>query len=69
MTIITPSAAARRKEKNFVIDENLSLVGYVLAVKLNDVAGASVDEELNLRMLRISNEPIRTDDVILDVTE
>lgn len=64
LTIISPSAAARRKEKNFVIDENLSLVGYVIAVKLT-ASNTLVEEELTLGTLRISSEPLRTDDIVV----
>ena len=73
MTLITPSAAAIKKEKNFVIDENLSLVGYVMAVKLNgtDSTISTVDDELESRMnnLRVSTEQVRVEDVALEGME
>ena len=72
VTLITPSAAAMRKEKNFVIDENLSLVGYVMAVKLNSSESASgVDEELESRMnaLRVYNETLCADDIVIEGME
>ena len=66
MTVITPSAAARKKEANFVIDENLSLVGYVIAIKLNsDSPGA---EELSLQSLRLASDPpVSSEDVVVEV--
>ena len=65
MTVITPSAAARRKEKNFVIDENLSLVGYVIAVKLNELK-IPVEEELDFTSFHINKEPLCTEDIIIE---
>ena len=65
MTIITPSAAVRRQEKNFAIDENLSLVGYVIAVKLN-VLKMPVEEELNFTSFHLNKEPLRTEDIIIE---
>ena len=73
MTVITPSAATIRKEKSFVIDENLSLVGYVMAVKLNssDTSSSAMDDELESRMntLRVSTEPVRTEDIVVEGME
>jgi hypothetical protein len=71
-TIITPSAAAKKKISSFVVDENLSLVEYVLAVKLNNSnfpACVNKEEELSLRSLQISNDhqEIGIDSVVLEI--
>ena len=72
MTIVTPHAAFKNKQ-NFVIDENFSLVGYVVATKLNlcnilDGENREVNS-LDLQRLRITlNEnPVLVEEIILDV--
>ena len=67
-TIITPSAAARGQSANSAIHENLSLVGYVLAVKLQNLAPPPANE-LSLQSLRISNldRPADMDDVVVEI--
>lgn len=70
--MITPSAAAKKNVSSFVVDENLSLVGYVLAVKLKNSdfpACSDKEEELSLRSLQISNghQAIDINSVVLEV--
>jgi hypothetical protein len=72
MTVITPPAASKNKQ-NFVIDENFSLVGYVIATKLNlcEIFDSQNQESnnLSLQSLQIAcdDSPVAIDDIIVDV--
>jgi hypothetical protein len=44
MTLITPHARSRNRDSDFVIDENLSLVGYVIATKLKVCEAVSAEK-------------------------
>ena len=70
-TIITPSAAASKRETNFAIDENLSLVGYVVGVKLNgsNILPSNIEEVLDLHSLNIADnsQQLETSDIMIEM--
>jgi hypothetical protein len=72
MTIITPPAASKNKQ-NFVIDENFSLVGYVIATKLNSCeifdSQSQESNNLSLQSLQIAcnDSPVAIENIVLDV--
>jgi hypothetical protein len=72
MTIITPPAS--KNKQNFVIDENFSLVGYVIATKLNlcEIFDSQSKESnnLSLQSLQIAcndSAPVAIENIILDI--